>query len=245
MNPTQDNTVPVGATPTPLVAQRVPTSEETRTFFQKVYFWMFAGLVVSGIVASMVASNENWLNFIFGTPYLFYALLIGEILLVVWLSRGINSMSSQMATILYFIYCITTGITLSIVCIAYTTASINTTLIITAGMFGIISLYGYTTKADLSRTGNIAFMGLIGLVLAGLVNMFVQNSMVDLILSGVGVLVFTVLTAYDTQKIKNLANNVTPGSENSAKSSIIGALTLYLDFLNLFLDLLRFVGKRK
>ncbi len=238
MNPNQDNNQP-------LVAERLPTSEDSRSFFQRVYTWMCAGLLMSGLVAYFVASTDSWVNFIFGTPFLFYGLLIAQILLVVWLSRGINKMSSHTASVVFILYSFLTGLTLSTVFMAYTTESINTVFFITAGMFGVISIYGHITKADLSKIGQIAFMGLMGLILAGLVNLFVKSSQADLILSGIGVLVFSVLTAYDTQKIKNLAATVQAGSEAASKAAIIGALTLYLDFINLFLDLLRFFGRRR
>lgn len=154
-------------------------------------------------------------------------------------------MSAQTAVFSFLLYSFTSGLTLSVIFLAYTAESINTTFFITAGMFGVISLYGYATKADLSRTGQIAFMGLIGLIIASIVNMFMNNPQVDYIISIVGVLIFTALTAYDTQKIKQFALGVEQGSEQESKAAIIGALTLYLDFINLFLYLLRFFGKRK
>jgi FtsH-binding integral membrane protein len=224
---------------------RTADPSQVREFFQKVYTWMCAGLIISGITAYMVSNNEAWANFFLGNQITFIITLLIELGLVIWLSAGINKMSAQNAIVSFLVYCFTSGLTLSIIFLAYTAESINTVFFITAGMFGIISLYGYTTKADLSRTGQIAFMGLIGIILASVVNMFMNNPQVDYIISIVGVLIFTALTAYDTQKIKRFALNTSEGSEQQSKASIIGALTLYLDFINLFLMLLRLMGRRK
>ena len=223
----------------------VTESSNLNEFFQKVYTWMFGGLIVSGITAFMVSSNPAWSQFFLGNQITFILTILVEIGLVIWLSAGINKMSAQTAILSFLLYCFTSGLTLSVIFLAYTASSINTVFFITAGMFGAISLYGYVTKADLSGMGRIAFMGLIGLIIASLVNMFMKNSQVDYIISIIGVLIFTVLTAYDTQKIKQFALVTKDGSEERSKASIIGALTLYLDFINLFLYLLRFFGKRK
>lgn len=224
---------------------RVTSDSVVTAFFQKVYTWMCAGLVISGVTAYMVSTNQAWANFFLGNQLVFIATILIELGLVIWLSAGINKMSAQTAIVSFLVYCFTSGLTLSVIFLAYTAESINTVFFITAGMFGIISLYGYFTKVDLSRTGQIAFMGLIGLILASVVNMFMNNPQVDYILSIVGVLIFTVLTAYDTQKIKTYASGLTQGSEQQSKASIIGALTLYLDFINLFLKLLRLMGRRR
>lgn len=224
---------------------KVPMANQLSAFFQKVYTWMCAGLVISGITAYMVANNQAWAEFFLANQVTFIVTLLVELGLVIWLSAGIKKMSAQTAVFSFLLYSFTSGLTLSVIFLAYTAESINTTFFITAGMFGVISLYGYATKADLSRTGQIAFMGLIGLIIASIVNMFMNNPQVDYIISIVGVLIFTALTAYDTQKIKQFALGVEQGSEQESKAAIIGALTLYLDFINLFLYLLRFFGKRK
>lgn len=235
----------VGATPASLVASRPVTSESVRAFFQKVYTWMCAGLIISGVTAYMVATNQAWAEFFLGNQIVFFGTILVELGLVIWLSAGINKMSAQTAMVSFLLYCFTSGLTLAVIFLAYTMESINMVFFITAGMFGIISVYGYITKADLSRTGQIAFMGLIGLILASVVNMFMNNPQVDYVLSIVGVLIFTVLTAYDTQKIKQFAASTVEGSEQQSKAAIVGALTLYLDFINLFLKLLRLLGRRK
>jgi len=235
--------------PTPIAERveviRAANPSQVTAFFQKVYTWMCAGLIISGVTAYIVATNEAWANFFLANQAIFFGTILVELGLVIWLSAGINRMSAQTAIVSFLVYCFTSGLTLSIIFLAYTAESINTVFFITAGMFGAISLYGYITKADLSRTGQIAFMGLIGLILAGVVNMFVNNPQIDYILSIVGVLIFSVLTAYDTQKIKRFATATVQGSEQESKASIIGALTLYLDFVNLFLRLLRLLGRRK
>ncbi len=237
MNPNQ--------TPERVEVIRSSDPSQVREFFQKVYTWMCVGLIISGITAFMVSNNEAWIKFFLGNQLVFFGTIIVELGLVIWLSAGINKMSAQTAIFSFLLYCFTSGLTLSVVFLAYTAESINMVFFITAGMFGIISLYGYLTKADLSRIGQIAFMGLIGIIIASVVNMFMKNSQVDYIISIIGVLIFTALIAYDTQKIKKFALEAAPGSDQESKASIIGALILYLDFINLFLHLLRFLGKRK
>lgn len=224
---------------------RASNPSQVTAFFQKVYTWMCVGLIISGVTAYMVANNEAWATFFLANQGIFFGTILVELGLVIWLSAGINKMSAQTAIVSFLVYCFTSGLTLSVIFLAYTAESINTVFFITAGMFGVISLYGYITKADLSRTGQIAFMGLIGLIIASLVNMFMKNPQIDYIISIIGVLIFSVLTAYDTQKIKQFAAGAVQGSEQESKASIIGALTLYLDFVNLFLHLLRFFGRRK
>ena len=214
------------------------------TFISKVYAWMSAALLVTGITAMMTASNEALMNIIFSSTYVFYALIIGEIALVWYLSSRIQSMSAQTATYLFIAYSVLNGLTLSVIFVVYTGASIATTFFISAGTFTIMSAYGYYTKRDLTSIGRILTMALIGIIIAFIVNMFVESTMTSKIINYVGVLIFVGLTAYDTQKLKEIYAGDS-GSEEFRKLSIMGALTLYLDFINLFLLLLRILGGRK
>lgn len=219
--------------------------KESQEFMQKVYAWMSLGLIVSGFTAFTVAGNPDYSNFIIYNRLIFFSLLIGELLLVYGLVSLIKIISANIAIILFLIYCFTSGLTLSVIFLVYSVGSIGQVFFITAGTFGLMSTYGYFTKKDLTVMGQILFMGLIGLVLASITNFFTGNSQVDFALSIIGVIIFTGLTAYDTQKIKdtNLIGNA--GTDEDKKESIIGALTLYLDFINLFLKLLRLLGKKR
>lgn len=210
----------------------------------QVYAWMTAGLFVTGAIASFVASSSVLTSVIFGNPILFFGLFIVQIIAVVGLSAGINRLSPATATAIFIAYAAVNGLTLSAIFLAYTAASIASTFFITAGAFGATSLYGYITKRDLSRVGNIAFMALIGLLIASLVNFFLHSTALYWILTYVGVLIFVALTAWNTQRIKQLASQV--NDETSAgRVAIIGALMLYLDFINLFIYLLRIFGSRR
>jgi uncharacterized protein len=220
-------------------------AEETRRFFQKVYGWMFLGLLVSGGTAFYVASSPSMINLILGNKLIFYGLLITELLLVIGLVSLVKKLSANAATAMFLLYAFTTGLTLSVIFLVYTLGSIGQVFFITAGMFGAMSLYGYTTKKDLTGMGQMLIMALFGLIIASVVNIFMRNSMFDFIISLFGVVIFTGLTAYDTQKImkENIIGN--EGTEEDTKESIMGALRLYLDFINLFLHLLRLLGKRR
>jgi hypothetical protein len=210
----------------------------------QVYAWMTAGLLVTGAVASFVAGSEALVNLIFGNPFMFIGLFIVQIVAVIGLSAGINRLSPAAAMAIFIGYAALNGLTFSAIFLAYTTASIASTFFVTAGTFGVMSLYGYTTKRDLSGIGNFAIMALIGLLIASVVNMFLRNEAIYWILTYAGVLIFVALTAWDTQKIKQLAASVT--DETSAgRVAVLGALTLYLDFINLFLYLLRILGVRR
>ena len=208
---------------------------------RQVYAWMGAGLTITAFAALMTLSSPAILNAVMGNRLLFYGLMIGELALVFILSGAINRLSAPVATLIFLAYSALNGVTLSVVALVYTTSSITSTFVITAGMFGAMSVYGYMTKSDLTSWGNFLFMGLIGVVIASVVNIFVASSAVSWVISGIGVIVFTGLTAYDTWKIKELAAQGTEGR----KPAILGALTLYLDFINLFLMLLRFTGNRR
>lgn len=216
----------------------------TQRFFVKVYTWMTIALVLTGLTALYVASSPALINAIFSNTILFYGLIIGELLLVGSLVGWINRMSSQTAMAIFVGYSVLNGLTLSMIFIIYTAGSIASTFFVTAGTFGLMSLYGYLTKSDLTKIGNILVMALIGIVLASLVNMFLKSEMLYWIVTYVGVLVFVGLIAYDTQKIKKMSAYTVDGSDEQQKGAILGALTLYLDFINLFLLLLRILGRR-
>lgn len=203
-----------------------------------VYGWMGSGLLLTALVSLITASSPTLMQAILGNRILFYALVFGELGLVVAISGAINRISSATASLLFLLYAALNGLTMSTIFVAYTQSSIASTFLITAGMFGAMSLYGYLTKSDLSSWGSFLFMGLVGVVIASLVNIFLQSSMLGWVMSLCGILVFTGLTAYDTQKIKRMG-------VSGGKGAILGALTLYLDFINMFLLLLRFFGNRR
>ena len=216
------------------------------TLMRNVYTWMTLALVITGFVALYVAKSYTLLSMIIENRMLFWGLLIAEVGLVIYLSARIHRIAFSTATLLFIAYSILNGVTLSFIFMVYTMSSIATTFFVTAGTFGAMALYGYVTKKDLSRLGNICIMALIGLIIASLVNMFLHNSMMDLIISGIGVLLFTGLTAYDSQKIKQLlTGDELEVNDTTQKIALMGAMTLYLDFINLFLYLLRFLGDRK
>jgi FtsH-binding integral membrane protein len=208
---------------------------------RQVYALMGAGLAITAFMALVTLSSPLLINAIAGNRMVFFGLMIGELALVFTLSGAINKLSASVATILFVAYSALNGVTLSTVALVYTGNSIASTFVTTAGMFGAMSIYGYMTKRDLTSWGSFLFMGLIGVVIASVVNIFVGSSAVSWVISGIGVIVFTGLTAYDTWKIKEMAAQGVEGR----KPAILGALTLYLDFINLFLMLLRFTGDRR
>ncbi len=213
---------------------------EQQAFMVKVFGWMGGGLAVSGIVADWVASNVGFIGM--GT---FLIAAVVQIGLVIGLVSRVDRMSARMATGLFIFYSAITGVTLSTLLLIYTAESVASTFPITAGVFGAMTRYGYTTKKDLTGWGSFLFMGLVGIILASIVNMFMRSSTMGLVISYVGVLIFTGLTAYDVQKIKetNIIGNA--GTEEDTKEAVIGALRLYLDFINLFIMLLRITGSRR
>ncbi len=240
MHPDQNDTVI-----RPEVLRPFDTSE-VNDFIRRVFTWMSGGLLLTAIVAYSVANSPTVLNFIFGTPFLFIGLIVIEFILVIYLAGFVNKMSSSTAGIVFILYSIFNGLTLSAIFMIYALSSIGSVFVITAGMFAIISVYGFYTKRDLTTIGHIAFMGLIGILLASLVGLFFNTGGDSLIISYIAVVVFVLLTAYDTQKLKQInAPGILVGSETEKKASIIGALTLYLDFVNLFVRLLRIMGRRK
>ncbi len=208
---------------------------------RQVYGWMGLGLALTALMAMVTVSSPDLLRAIVGNRLMFYGLVIGELALVFILSGAVNRLSNTAATLLFLGYSTLNGLTLSVIFLVYTADSIASTFGVTAAMFGAMSLYGYLTRRDLTSWGSFLFMGLIGVVIASVVNLFLHSSSVSWVVSGLGVIVFTGLTAYDTWKIKELA---AAGGEGR-KPAILGALTLYLDFINLFLLLLRFMGGRR
>ena len=216
------------------------------TLLRSVYVWMTLALIITGFVSMYVAQSYQLVSFIFGNRLALWGMLIAELAVVFYLSARINSISFTKATVMFIIYSILNGATLASIFLVYTMSSIASTFFVAAGTFGVMALYGYVTKSDLTRIGNICLMALIGLIIATLVSMFWQNSMLQMIITYVGVILFVGLTAYDSQKIKRLltADGIEV-TEETQKIALLGALTLYLDFINLFLYLLRLLGDRK
>lgn len=216
------------------------------TLFRSVYVWMALALVITGFVALYASKSYTFMTTIAQNSILFWGLLIAEIGVVWYLSARINRISFTKATVLFILYSILNGATLSFIFLVYTMTSIAGTFFITAGTFAVMALFGYVTKKDLSKLGSICLMALIGLIIASLVNLFLHNSMMDMVISCIGVLLFVGLTAYDSQKIKQLltADDIEV-NETTQKIALMGAMTLYLDFINLFLYLLRLLGDRK
>jgi len=214
-------------------------------YMTKVYNWMALALFVTGIVAYITATTPQMINYIIGSKILFYGLILGELGLVVYLTARIHKMSQTTAIASFLIYSALNGLTMSVIFLVYTTSSISTTFFVTAGTFAAMSFYGYTTKKDLTSIGNMAFMALIGIIIASIVNFFLKSEMMYWIITYLGVAIFVGLTAYDTQKLKEIGSRGFSDQENMEKMSVLGALTLYLDFINLFLFLLRILGDRK
>ena len=217
------------------------------TFIRSVYNWMAIGLALTGFVAYYVANTPSIQQVVFGNPMIFYGLIIGELALVFFLSARVQKIRATTATALFVLYAALNGATLSFIFMVYAKSTITSTFFICAATFVACSFYGMTTKRDLTSVGGFMTMGLIGIIIASVVNMFIRSSAMGMIISYVGVLVFVGLTAYDTQKLKTMA--LTQPSDIGAgavrKGAIMGALTLYLDFINLFLMLLRILGNRE
>ena len=213
--------------------------------FSKVFGWMFGGLLVTGLTAFYTAHTPWLLERIFTNNIYWIGLLIAELVLVITLTGRVHKMSKGAAITSFMLYSVVNGLTLSVIFLAYTLSSIASVFFISAGMFGIMALYGYTTKKDLSKLGSILLMALIGIILAGIVNLFLPSSALSFAIAVVAVIVFVGLTAYDVQKIKAMAYQVENDDEFMTKFAILGALTLYLDFINLFLELLRIFGKSR
>lgn len=217
------------------------TKNDQVGFMTKVYGWMAAALLITGFVALFTAATPAIIGLIFSNSLVFWGLFIAEIFLVGYLSARIESMSTSTATAIFLGYAALNGLTMSAIFLIYTAGSIASTFFVTAGTFAIMSVYGYFTKTDLTKMGNLLFMALIGVVIASVVNFFLQSEALYWVTTYIGVVVFVGLTAYDTQKVKEM-NMI---GEDDRKGAIIGALTLYLDFINLFLLLLRILGGRR
>src|SRR5499433_3716838 len=214
------------------------TDERVTTFLRAVYGWMCVGLGVTAFVAYAIASSPTLIGTLVADRFLFLGLFLVQLGLVFFLSARVDRLAPGTATGLFIFYSALTGVTLSVILIAYTGASIASTFVVTAGMFGALALYGSTTKRSLAGVGQFVFMGLIGLILASIVGMFWKSAGLQFVISIVGVIVFTGLTAWDAQKLKVMAATVP--EERYGSYSVVGALALYLDFINLFLFLLRF-----
>jgi uncharacterized protein len=220
------------------------SAEETRSYLRGVYGWMCFGLLISGATAFTVGTHASLYMPILYGPF-FWPIMISELALVLGLAIWIRHFPPELAVLLFSLYCFMTGLTLSVIFLVYETSSIGQMFFVSAGMFGAMSAYGYLTSRDLTGLGAILTLALFGIVIASLVNLFIRNDIADIVTTVIGVFVFTGLTAYDTQKIKNQNMPGNAGTPEDVKESILGALTLYLDFVNLFLKMLRFFGKRK
>lgn len=212
---------------------------------RKVYLWMTLALVITGLTAYYVAHSETLMTAIVTNPLLFWGLAIAEIGLVIGLTAAINKLSLTTATLMFVIYSVINGATMSFVFLVYTYSSVTSVFFITAATFAAMALFGYFTKTDLTSMGKILLMALIGIIIATIVNIFLKSSGLELIVSYLGVLVFVGLTAYDSQKIKQMLLAAPDAGEGAQKIALLGALSLYLDFINLFLYLLRIFGSRR
>jgi uncharacterized protein len=212
-----------------------------KAFVMKVFAWMSTGLLLTAVMAVVVAGSPRLTRMVGESAWV---LMIVEIGLVLLISLGINHLSSTVATGLFLLYSAVNGLTLSVIFLVYTTASISSTFFITAGVFGSMAAYGYFTKRDLTSWGSLALMGLIGIILASIVNWFLQSETLYWAITYIGVIIFVALTAYDTQKVKMMAE-AGGDEETRSKEAVLGALSLYLDFILLFLYLLRIFGRRR
>lgn len=223
-----------------------PAVGGVQALMTQIYGWMTCGLLLTAFVAWYAANNERIMFFVFSSRITFFGLIIAQLAVVFVLSGMVHRLSGAMATALFMLYSALTGLTMSAIFIAYTASSIASTFLITAGMFAVMSLYGYTTKRDLSRLGSMMMMGLIGILLASLVNFWLKSPALTWAITYIGVLVFVGLTAWDTQQLRQMATQVDPrDAQSSRRYAIMGALRLYLDFINLFMMLLRIAGDRR
>lgn len=231
----QQGTYAVGRADSELVAHQL---------LQKVYGWMALGLALTGLTAFVVASSPALVGLFLGTP-LFWVCLAAELVMVFAFSAVVQRVSVPVALLFFLAYAVLNGLTMSFIFLAYTGASIAGTFVATAGTFGAMSAFGFLTKADLSRFGSYLLMGLIGIIIGSLVNLFWASSTLYWAITYIGIFIFVGLVAYDTQKIKELALASGMSEEARAKGALHGALILYLDFINLFLLLLRLFGRRR
>lgn len=225
-------------------SRRWESSTTLPVLMRKVYTWMTLALVITGVTAWGVAHSPAILQMIMTNKILFFGILIGELALVWGVSAAINRLSLTTATLLFVLYSVLNGVTMSFIFLAYTYESVASVFLITAGTFAAMAFFGYFTKTDLSSIGRILFMALIGLIIATIVNIFLKSSGFGMILNYLGVLIFVGLTAWDTQKIKQMLSMAEDTGETAQKVALMGALSLYLDFINLFMFLLHFLGHR-
>lgn len=221
------------------------TQSLTSTLFKSLYMQMSAALTITGLVAYFLSQSSAYINMLINTPSLLWIVLIAQIGVVVLLSARLHSFSMSTATILFILYSVLTGVSFGTIFLAYAMSDIIATFFVTAGTFFVTSLVGYVTRMDLSKMGSILFMLLIGLVIATVVNIFLGSSGLYMVCTYLGVIVFVGLTAYDTQRIKTMFNEYGTADDNGQKLALMGALMLYLDFINLFIYLLRLIGGRE
>lgn len=225
-----------------VTTSRIDAAERVSAFLWKVYAWMAIGLGLTAVVAFTVAGSPDLLRVLVSNRLVFFGLMIAELGLVFYLSARVDRLAPTTAAGLFALYSGLNGVTLSVVLIAYTGESVTTTFVVTAGMFGALALFGSTTKRSLAGAGQFLMMGLVGVVLASIVGLFWHSDTLQFLISVVGVIVFTGLTAWDAQRLKEMA--LTLPAQQLGSQAIVGALSLYLDFVNLFLMLLRFTGRR-
>ncbi|HLB94348.1 MAG TPA: Bax inhibitor-1/YccA family protein [Candidatus Babeliales bacterium] len=218
-----------------------------RNMMHRVYGWMSAALAVTAVLAYAVAHTPALINLVTKNPIIFFGLVLAQLGVVFYLQHVLrsNHISINRAYGLFFVYAALTGITCSVIFLYFTLPSIAVTFVATAGMFGAMALYGYFTNKDLSSLGSILFMALIGLIIGSLINFFLKSSMLEYLISGIGVAVFALLTAYDVQNIKQVGQQLLINGYGISKAALFGALKLYLDFINLFMYLLNFLGKKR
>jgi len=227
-----------------VVAPPVFGIRQQNALLRSVYNWMMLGLFISGITAFLISRSSGIQQVLFSSPFLVWILLIIEIGLVFAISGGIRRMSSDQAALLFILFSFLTGVSLSFIFLVYTSHSIAVTFFVAGITFGVTSLYGYITRANLTSWGNYLFMGLIGIIIASIINIFLHNSIISWVVTYLGVIIFVGLTAYDTQKIRRLGESAgTVDKKVFDKLAVIGALSLYLDFINLFLLLLNIFGR--
>ena len=215
------------------------------SLMQKVYIWMTLALIITGVTAYGVASSPSILSLLYGNQIVFWGLIIAEFALVFMITGMLNRISLTTATLMFVAYSVVNGAVLSSIFLIYTMNSIGQVFFITAATFGVMAFIGYTTKTDLTSMGKILFMALIGIIIATVVNIFVGSTGLQTVVSYLGVLIFVGLTAYDSQKIKRMLYDYEGNDEGGQKLALVGALTLYLDFINLFIYLLRILGSRR
>lgn len=231
------------------VQGRQQTATFARTYLSGVFLWMFIALGITAATAWLFATTPELIGMLYnretGMSLTGWVVMLAPLGLVIWMSFGYQKLSASSLLLIFVLFSVLMGASLSFIFVIYTGASIAKTFVITAAMFGVMAVLGYTTKIDLTKFGSILYMGLIGLIIAMFVNMFTRSSTMDYIISFIGVLIFTGLTAYDVQKLKRIGAQMTGENESTRKLTIMGSLTLYLDFINLFLFLLRFFGNRR